>query len=124
MSHIHHPHVQPSVLGSGQPIPDAIATAVKERCGGAVDALEDLRVHFNSPMMDPKCSALAAGAYTEGNHIHLAPGKAHLLAHEVWHVVQQAQGRVSATVRTHIGGNTAPKALSTERDLLVKRTET
>lgn len=56
-------------------------------------SLDDVRVHYNSA----KPAALQALAYTQGTDIHVAPGQERHLPHEVWHVVQQKQGRVKPT---------------------------
>lgn len=53
--------------------------------------LSDVRVHYSS--MKPH--SIQAYAYTQGIDIYLAPGWDQHLAHEVWHVVQQKQGRVA-----------------------------
>ncbi len=50
--------------------------------------LFDVRVHYNSP----KPAQLNAHAYTQGAEIHMAPGQAQHLSHEVGHVVQQRLG--------------------------------
>jgi hypothetical protein len=42
---------------------------------------------------------LNALAYAQGNDIHLGPGQEQHLPHEAWHVVQQRQGRVQATMQ-------------------------
>ena len=52
-----------------------------------------VKVHRNSS----KPAQLNALAYAQGSDIHLAPGQEAHLPHEAWHVVQQAQGRVSPT---------------------------
>lgn len=54
--------------------------------------LSDVRVHRNSS--EP--ARFDALAHTRGHDIHLAPGSDRHLAHELWHVVQQRQGRVPA----------------------------
>ena len=41
----------------------------------------------------------ARSAYTQGSDIHLGPGQEQHLPHEAWHVVQQKQGRVTATTQ-------------------------
>ncbi len=69
--------------------------------------LSNVQVHYNSE----KPKALGALAYAEGDQIYLAPGEAELLPHEAWHLIQQAQGRVSATDER--AGHTA----NTEPDL-------
>lgn len=38
-------------------------------------------------------------AYTQGTEIHVAPGQEKHLPHEVWHVVQQQEGRVKPTIQ-------------------------
>jgi hypothetical protein len=80
--------------------------------------LSDVRVHYNSPLAGQQ-SALD---YARGSDIHLAPGQERHLPHEAWHVVQQKQGRVSPTARSHIGLSSDADTLATERDLLAKRT--
>ncbi len=57
--------------------------------------LGGVRVHRGSPMP----AALGAQAFAQGHDIHLAPGQDHHLAHEAWHVVQQAQGRVAPSLQ-------------------------
>ena len=55
----------------------------------------------------PKVPQLGALAYTQGHHIHFAPGQFNpgsaegkkLLAHELTHVIQQRQGIVKPTTR-------------------------
>lgn len=80
--------------------------------------LDHVRVHYGSA----RPAGLQALAYTQGTDIHLGPGQERHLPHEAWHVVQQAQGRVSPTQRTHIGLSTDEAALKLERELLAKRT--
>ena len=58
-------------------------------------SMDDVRVHYNSSQP----AQLQALAYTQGTDIHVAPGQEKHLAHEAWHVVQQKQGRVKATVQ-------------------------
>jgi len=58
-------------------------------------SLADVVVHRNSA--EP--AKLGAAAFTKGNQIHLAPRQERHLAHEAWHVVQQAQGRVRTTTQ-------------------------
>lgn len=61
-------------------------------------SLDHVRVSYNSA----KPVAVQAHAYAQGSNIHLASGHEKHLPHELGHVVQQAQGRVSAT--TSVGG--------------------
>ena len=74
--------------------------------------MDDVRVHDNSA--EP--AQLNALAYTRGTDIHIASGQEQHLPHEAWHVVQQKQDRVSATVLmegTHVNED---KALEKEAD--------
>jgi hypothetical protein len=59
---------------------------------GGVD-LADVAVHADSPLP----ARHDADAFAAGADIHLGPDGADLLAHELWHVVQQRQGRVEPT---------------------------
>lgn len=61
-------------------------------------AMDDVRVHRNSQAP----ASVQAHAYAQGRDIHLGPGQEKHLAHEAWHVVQQAQGRVQPT--QNVGG--------------------
>ena len=54
-----------------------------------------MKVHYNSD----KPAQLQAHAYTQGSDIHLASGQEKHLPHETWHVVQEKQGRVQATIQ-------------------------
>jgi hypothetical protein len=101
--------------GPGSELPSALKAGIESLSGVSLD---DVRVHYNSP--GP--AQLNALAYSQGTDIHVAPGHDRHVAHEAWHIVQQRQGRVSATVRTHIGLSTDERALEVERDLLAKRT--
>jgi hypothetical protein len=78
----------------------------------------DVRVHIGQ-----EASSLGAIAYTWGTNIHFAPGQYNphtlqgqkLLGHELWHVVQQKNGRV----RNPFGGGVAvvqDHALEAEAD--------
>lgn len=61
-------------------------------------SLDHVQVHYNSSAP----AQLGAYAHTQGSDIHVAPGQERHLAHEAWHVVQQAQGRVKPTI--DVGG--------------------
>lgn len=61
--------------------------------------MNHVTVHYNSG----KPAQLHANAYAQGDEIHIAPGQEQHLPHEAWHVVQQAQGRVSPTMQMHDG---------------------
>ncbi|MFS2108567.1 DUF4157 domain-containing protein [Sphingomonas sp. Sphisp140] len=73
-------------------LPDGLKNGIETLSGIALD---DVRVHRNSSQP----ARLQAHAFAQGNDIHLAPGKERHLPHEAWHVVQQKQGRVGATMR-------------------------
>lgn len=95
--------------------PESLKSEIESLSGTNMDHVV---VHYNSP----KPSQLNAHAYAEGTDIKIAPGQERNLPHEVWHVIQQKQGRVSPTVRTHIELSTEEEAQRTERELLAKRT--
>ena len=82
-------------------------------------ALHDVQVHQASSLP----ARYGALAITQGKTIHLAPGQDQHLAHEAWHVVQQRQGRVAATLPAQAG--LAPvnddAALEAEADVMGKR---
>jgi hypothetical protein len=100
----------------GSPVPESLRTGVEDLSGAD---LSSVRVHYNSPLAGQQ----NAIDYARGNDdIHLGPGQQRNLPHELWHVVQQRQGRVSPTDRSHIGLSNDPDTLATERDLLAKRT--
>ncbi len=62
-------------------------------------SMDGVRVHRNSPLP----ATMQAYAFARGRDIHLGPGQEHHLPHEAWHVVQQAQGRVSPTTQLSAG---------------------
>lgn len=71
-------------------IPDSLLQRAEVKSGLS---FEDVRVHYNSPMP----AEVGALAYTQGNHIYVAPGQERYLPHELGHVVQQKEGRVVST---------------------------
>lgn len=73
-------------------LPDSLKTGIENLSGYSMD---DVRVHYNSH----KPAQLQAHAYTQGTDIYLASGQQKHLPHEVWHVVQQKQGRVKPTMQ-------------------------
>jgi hypothetical protein len=81
------PPAQREEQGSVQGLPNALRSGIESLSGVRLDAV---RVHYNSPAP----ARLDAGAYAQGTHIHIGPGHEHLLPHEAWHAVQQAQRRV------------------------------
>jgi hypothetical protein len=79
-------------------------TGMSDRLKDGIESLSgidmsDVRVHANSD----RPSKLGAMAYTKGNQIYLGPGQERHLPHEAWHVVQQMQGRVRATMQLKDG---------------------
>lgn len=74
--------------------------------------LSGVRVHHGSD----RPAAVGALAYTQGSNIYLGHGQDHHLAHEGWHAVQQAQGRVSATGTVQGVGLNDSHALESEAD--------
>ncbi len=66
-------------------------------------SMDDVKVHYNSAQP----AQLQAHAFAKGTDIHLSPGQEKHLPHEVWHVVQQKQGRVKPTMqmRSHVNVN-------------------
>ncbi|NEO77711.1 DUF4157 domain-containing protein [Moorena sp. SIO4G3] len=92
-------------------LPDRLKTGIENLSGYSMD---DVRVHYNSS----KPAQLQAHAYTQGTDIHLASGQEKHLPHEGWHVVQQMQGRVKATMQAKgVAVNNDP-ALEREADLM------
>jgi hypothetical protein len=81
-----------------------------ERLSGL--AMDDVRVHRNSS--EP--AKIGALAYTKGSDIHLGPGQERHLPHEAWHVVQQKQGRVTATTQLKGLGINEDAGLEAEAD--------
>lgn len=73
-------------------LPEGLKKGVEALSGIAMD---NVRVHYDSP----RPAQLQAHAFAQGGDIHLAPGQAHHLPHEAWHVAQQAQGRVKPTAQ-------------------------
>lgn len=99
----------------GLPLPSEVRT--KMETAFSAD-FSDVRVHIGH-----EASSLGAIAYTWGTNIHFAPGQYNphtlqgqkLLGHELWHVLQQKQGRV----RNPFGGGVAvvqDHALEAEAD--------
>ena len=83
-------------------------------------SLDDVRVHYNSP----KPTGLNALAYAQGTDIHVTPQQERHVPHEAWHVVQQKQGRVKATIQRMGIGINDDRALEQEADVMGKRAQT
>jgi hypothetical protein len=79
----------------GQPMPDAVRAKMESALGAD---FSDVRIHIG-----PQASSIGALAFTRGSDIYFAPGQYNpssvqgqqILGHELQHVVQQRQGRVS-----------------------------
>ena len=78
-------------------------------------SMNHVKVTYNSD----KPAQLNAHAYTRGSEIHVGSGQERHLPHEAWHVVQQAQGRVSPTLQTKGGVSVNDDAgLESEADVM------
>ena len=97
-------------------MPDRLKAGIESLSG--ID-MSDVRVHANSP----KPAQLNALAYAQGNQIHLGPGQERHLPHEAWHVVQQKQGRVRATMQMSGVGLNEDIELEGEADRIGIRAE-
>lgn len=75
-------------------VPDQLLAKIEELSG--MD-LSDVRVYYNSD----KPQQIGALAYADGHKIYIAPGEEAHLEEELWHVVQQKQGRVKATMEVN-----------------------
>lgn len=71
-------------------IPDHVKERFENRSGHSFD---DVKVHYNSD----RPAQFQALAYTQGQDVYIGPGQERHLGHELGHVVQQMEGRVSAT---------------------------
>jgi hypothetical protein len=96
-------------------LPDALKAGVEGLSGMAMD---DVQVHYNSP----KPAEVQALAYTQGAEIHVGPGQEQHLAHETWHVVQQKQGRVQATMQMKGVAINDDEGLEREADVMGYKT--
>ena len=78
----------------GEPLPPNVRQKMESFFG---TSFSDVRVHIG-----PQANAIGALAFTQGSHIHFAPGQYNpatpqgqaILGHELAHVVQQRSGRV------------------------------
>jgi hypothetical protein len=92
-------------------MPASLKTGIESLSG--MD-MSDVRVHRNSSQP----AQLNALAYAQGNDIHLGPGQEQHLPHEAWHVVQQRQGRVHATMQMAGVGVNDDLGLESEADAM------
>ena len=101
--------------GNQTGLPDNLKSGIESLSGMSMDSV---RVHYNSD----KPAQLNALAYAQGSNIHVGPGQEKHVPHEAWHVVQQAQGRVTPTKETSGGTQiNDDKALETEADVMGAR---
>jgi len=91
---VHGPEDNRSGAIATQSLPDNLKTGVENLSGLSMD---DVKVHYHSD----KPAQLQALAYTKGTDIHLGYGQDKHLPHELWHVVQQKQGRVKPTLQAN-----------------------
>ncbi len=101
--------VQRKPIGGG--LPTNLKSGIEHLSGISMD---DVKVHYNSS----KPSQLHAHAYAQGNQIHLGSGQEKHLPHEAWHVVQQKQGRVQATMQHNGAAINDDKGLEREADVM------
>lgn len=116
------PDADPVQRREAAPAPRRNETGLPDRLKAGVEALsglslDDVRVHFGSA----KPAQLQAHAFTKGSEIHVAPGQERHLAHEAWHVVQQKQGRVRATMQMKGLEINEDPALEQEADAMDER---
>lgn len=96
-------------------LPDGLKSGIENLSGYSMD---DVKVHYNSDQP----AQLQAHAYAQGADIHLASGQEKHLPHEAWHVVQQKQGRVAATLQMQGGVQVNDNAgLEREADVMGSR---
>jgi hypothetical protein len=95
-------------------LPDRLKAGVEGLSGHSLD---DVRVTRHSA----RPSRIGALAFTQGADIHLGPGQERHLAHEAWHVVQQKQGRVRATMQLKGVGINDDDALEREAEVMGER---
>lgn len=106
-----------SVKENNTRLPNNLKTSIESLSGLSLD---DVKVHYNSD----KPAQVGALAYTQGNDIHVASGKEEYLPHEVWHVVQQAQGRVRPTTQVRGMSVNDDTGLEAEADVMGGRAVT
>jgi len=110
---------EPAMQAKQEAPAEANLTGIPNQLKSGVEALSgmdmsDVRVHRNSD----KPAQLNALAYAQGNEIHLGPGQEQHLPHEAWHVVQQRQGRVQATMQMAGVGVNDDVGLEEEADVM------
>lgn len=111
----------PSISGSSlqSKLPDNVQSKMENSFG---TSFADVAIHQN----DSSAANMGALAYTQGNNVHFAPGEFNpnstegqeLLGHELAHVVQQRQGRVTPTTQGKGMSVNNDSALENEADTM------
>jgi hypothetical protein len=99
---------------NGTGIPDHLRAGIETLSGVSLD---DVKVHYN----DARPARFDALAFTRGAEIYLGPGQGRHLPHEVWHVVQQKQGRVRPTRRVDGATLNTEAVLEKEADVMGRK---
>ncbi len=108
--------------GTKAPMPDSI----KGKMENSFDTdFSSVNIHKDSE----QATNIGALAYTQGNDVHFAPGQYNpesskgqeLLGHELTHVVQQREGRVSGTQNKGGLNVNSDKGLESEADVMGKK---
>lgn len=84
-------------------LPNNLKNGIEALSGISMDGV---KVHMNAD----KPAQLNALAYAQDTDIHLAANQEEHLPHEVWHVVQQKQGRVKPTAQLKSNINVSDEA--------------
>lgn len=95
-------------------LPEDLRTGIESLSGVAMD---DVNVHYESDQP----GAINALAYAQGSDIYLGSDQESELPHEAWHVVQQKQGRASATTQHRGQALNDDPALEAEADAMGDR---
>jgi hypothetical protein len=74
-------------------IPNEIKSGIEQLSGVSLDGV---KVYYNSD----KPAEIGADAYADGTNVYIAKGKEAYLPHELWHIVQQKDGKVKPTIKT------------------------
>jgi hypothetical protein len=100
-----------ATLANNTGLPDNLKSGIENLSGMSMDHVQ---VHRNSA--EP--AKVQAHAYAQGSDIHIASGQEKHLAHEAWHVVQQAQGRVKPTLQAKGVAINDDPGLESEADVM------
>jgi len=95
-------------------VPEPLRTRMEQLSGVPLDGVS---VSYDSA----GAAVMPALAYTRGAEIHLASGQERSLPHELWHVVQQRQGRVRPTRHVRGAGLNDDRRLEREADVMGMR---